>query len=190
MVYPYNMVVLWLCMLVLPVWTACGQPEGTAVEKTQRMKRLEVGDTIPEFSLIDHDGNVFDSKDYVGKHVLVVYFYPKDDSPGCTKQACAIRDQYESFTDANALVVGINSGSVESHKAFRQKHNLPFTLLSDPGDAVLKAFGVRNFMFLTGRETFVVGLDGKIAFTFKGMFKDTEHVEGVLAFLRGSSGDR
>lgn len=184
MTYSHNIKAFWLCMLALPAWLACAQPEGPATENPNRMKRLEVGDTMPAFSLLDQDGNRFNSQDYVGKQPLVVYFYPKDDSPGCTRQACAVRDQYEAFADANAKVVGINSGSVESHRAFREKHNLPFTLLSDPDNTVLRAFGVRNFLFLTGRETFVVGLDGKIAYTFRGMFKDEEHVAGALAFLQ------
>lgn len=177
---------VWLGLLVLPVWLACAQPGNT--EQTNRMKKLEIGDAMPAFSLQDHDGNAFNSQDYIGKQVLVVYFYPKDDSPGCTKQACAVRDHYEAFTHANALVVGINPGSVESHRAFREKHDLPFTLLSDPDNAVQRAFGVRNFLFMTGRETFVIGLDGKVAYTFKGMFKDEEHVTNALAFLQGSAG--
>lgn len=177
-----NMAVVWLCMM-LASCAGCVQPDGKTNQNNKPMKRLEVGDTMPKFSLMDQNGNVFDSQEYVGKQLLVVYFYPKDDSPGCTRQACAIRDQYEAFSDANAKVIGINSGNVESHKAFQEKHNLPFTLLSDPGNKVARAFGVRNFLFLTGRETFVIDREGKIAYTFKGMFKDEEHVEGVLAFL-------
>ena len=187
MTYPYHMVMFWVGVWLLPGWLACTQPERTIAEEKQAMKRLEVGDPMPQFALLDHNGNRFDSKDYIGKQALVVYFYPKDDSPGCTRQACAVRAQFEAFTAANAQVIGINSGSVESHRAFREKHNLPFTLLSDPGNAVLRAFGVRNFLFLTGRETFVIGLDGNVAYTFKGMFKDEEHVQGALAYLQANA---
>lgn len=186
MTYSYHVVMFWVCVSLLPGWLACAQPERTIADNTKSMKKLEIGDPMPQFALQDHNGDMFDTKDYVGKQALVVYFYPKDDSPGCTKQACAVRDQFEEFTAANAAVIGINSGSVESHLAFREKHNLPFTLLSDPGNVVSRAFGVRNFLFLTGRETFVIGLDGKVAYTFKGMFKDEEHVQGALAFLQGS----
>lgn len=178
---------LWLWAWLTSVCMACAQPEGAGAEKRNPMKKLEVGDPMPHFVLLDHRGKEFDTRDVVGKQALVVYFYPKDDSPGCTRQACAVRDQFEAFAASNAMVIGINSGSVESHQAFREKHNLPFTLLSDPNNEVLRMFGVRNFLFLTGRETFVIGLDGKIAYTFRGMFKDEEHVEGALAYLQGST---
>lgn len=170
--------------IMLGTMIACAQDKDTRDKTSKSMETLSIGDPVPSFVLKDEDGNDFDVNDYIGKQLLVIYFYPKDDSPGCTKQACAMRDSYAEFTDANAKVIGINSGSAESHKAFRQKHNLPFTLLSDPGNKVLKAFGVKNVLFLTGRETFVVGLDGKIAYTFRGMLKDKEHAENVLAFLK------
>lgn len=186
MAYPYQLILSWLYLLTCPVWIACAAPETDTSKQIKSMKRLEVGDIMPTFSLIDQDGNVFDSDTYVGKQFLVVYFYPQDDSPGCTKQACAVRDEYESFTDLNTKVVGINSGSVESHKAFQQKYNLPFTLLSDSGNKVSKAFGVRNYLFLTGRETFVVDLEGKIAYTFRGIFKNEEHIAGALDYLQGN----
>lgn len=148
------------------------------------MNALEVGDNAPHFILKDQDGREFDVTDYIGKKKLVIYFYPKDESPGCTKEACAFRDDFADYTDAGAMVIGINSGSVQSHKAFAENHQLPFTLLSDPGNKVLKAFGVKNVLFLTGRETFVVGLDGKIAFKYRALMNATEHNGKVLAFLK------
>ncbi len=185
MICRFRFNVLWLAISLMYMCTACAQPD-SADAKKNHMTKLEIGDTMPHFVLQDHNGEEFDTKKVVGKQALVIYFYPKDDSPGCTRQACAVRDQFEAFTDANAMVIGINSGSVQSHRAFREKHNLPFTLLSDPNNAVLRAFGVRNFLFLTGRETFVIGLDGKIAYMFRGMFKDEEHVQGALAYLQGN----
>lgn len=147
-------------------------------------KHLAVGDPVPEFSLKDQQGNQFDSRDYVGKKILVIYFYPKDETSVCTKEACAFRDSYTDFTKAGAMVVGINSGSVESHKSFGEHHHLPFTLLSDPGNKVLKLFGVKSKFFITGRETFVIDLKGRIAYTFNSFTQGQEHSEKTLEFIR------
>ena len=145
---------------------------------------LEVGDPVPQFVLRDQNNRELDISDYIGETKLVIYFYPKDESPGCTKEACAFRDSFADYTDAGATVIGINSGSVESHHAFAEKYRLPFTLLSDPGNRVLKQFGVKNVLFLTGRETFVIGLDGKVAFKYRAMMNATKHNDEVLAFLK------
>src|SRR5690606_41655436 len=102
------------------------------------------------FVLKDQNGHEVDIADYIGKEKLVIYFYPKDESPGCTKEACAFRDNFADYTDAGARVIGINSGSVESHKAFAEKHRLAITLLSDTGNRVLKESGVKTVLFLTG----------------------------------------
>src|SRR5258706_15851292 len=91
-------------------------------------KHLWIGDSIPAFSLQDQDGNTFNSTDYSGKNILVIYFYPKDESTVCTKEACSFRDNYTDFTKAGAIVIGINQASVETHKRFRLHHNLPFIL--------------------------------------------------------------
>lgn len=141
------------------------------------------GNLVPAFSLKDQDGNTFSSADFIGKKKMVIYFYPKDESGICTKEACAFRDSYADYQDAGAVVIGINSGTVASHKAFQQHHNLPFTLLSDPDNKVLKSFGIKNVLFLTGRETFVVDLNGEIAFKFRGFLNGNEHSQKVLEFL-------
>ena len=148
------------------------------------MASLQTGDKVPSFILQDQNGNDFNIDDYIGKKKLVIYFYPKDESGVCTKEACAFRDSFTAFTDANAMVIGINSASVESHKAFATHHQLPFTILSDPGNKVLKQFGIRNVLFITGRETFLVGLDGKIAFSFRAFLDGSAHSEKVLNFLK------
>ena len=148
------------------------------------MKNLEVGESIPAFVLQDQNNKTFDSKDYIGKNKLVIYFYPKDESAVCTKEACAFRDSFAEFTDAGAIVVGINSADVLSHSIFAEKNRLPFQLLSDPGNNVLKQFGIKPWLFLTGRETFVVGLDGKIAFKFRAFLNGDAHSEKVLSFLQ------
>ena len=149
------------------------------------MKTLQVGDSIPSFLLKDQDGNSFNSQDYIGKKKLVIYFYPKDESAVCTKEACAFRDSFAELADAGAAVIGINSGTVQSHKDFADKNRLPFTLLSDPDNEVLKQFGIKPWLFLTGRETFVVGTNGKIAYNFRAFLNGDAHSEKVLNFLQG-----
>jgi len=133
--------------------------------------------TIPDFKPEDQNGKIFNFWNFVGKKILVIYFYPKYESAVCTKEACACRDSYSDYIDAGAVVIGINSGTEESHKAFAQHHRLPFALLSDPGNRVLKLFGIKNLLFLTGRETFVIDLEGKIAFSFRGFLNG-----GLLSF--------
>ncbi|UFH57274.1 peroxiredoxin [Spirosoma sp. KNUC1025] len=147
-------------------------------------KPLEIGDPIPLFILKDQHGKGFHVHDWVGKKKLVIYFYPKDESGICTKEACAFRDSYQDFTDAGALVIGINAGTSASHLAFAQHHRLPFTLLSDPDNRVLTEFGIKSMLFLTGRETFVFDLSGKLVYKYKGFFNGSAHAEEVLQFLR------
>ncbi len=148
-------------------------------------KHLGVGDSIPAFSLLDQNDSLFNISEYTGKKILVIYFYPKDESSGCTKEACSFRDNYKEFTKAGAMVIGINSGTVDSHRKFMQNHQLPFTLLSDPENKVLKMFGVKTkFFFITGRETFVVDKSGKIVFTFDSFTNGAAHEQEALQFVR------
>jgi thioredoxin-dependent peroxiredoxin len=144
---------------------------------------LKVGDPVPAFTLTDQNGKPFSIADYIGKKILVIYFYPKDESMVCTKEACSFRDKYADFTQKGALVIGINAGTVDSHHAFQQNHQLPFILLSDPDNKVLKSFGVHGSFFMTGRETFVVDLSGKVVFTYNSMLQGTRHEEETLAFI-------
>jgi thioredoxin-dependent peroxiredoxin len=146
-------------------------------------KALTVGDPIPVFSLRDQNDSVFNSTDFTGKKILVIYFYPRDESSGCTKEACSFRDNYSEFTKAGAMVIGINAGTVDSHKKFIQHHQLPFTLLSDPGNKVLKMFGVKSKFFISGRETFVVDKTGKIVFTFDVFMNGPAHEKEALNFI-------
>jgi len=151
------------------------------------MKMIKIGSNVPEFTLPDQDGNLFDINSVIGKKNLVIYFYPKDDSPGCTKEACSFRDQFEDFTAADAVVIGISGQSVKSHKEFAEKHRLSFTLLSDEGNKIRKLFGVPTDLFglLPGRVTFVADKKGKVIFTFNSQTKATEHVEEALRILKG-----
>ena len=147
---------------------------------------METLTKTPDFTLKDQDGNSFAIKDVIGKKKLVIFFYPKDESPVCTKEACSFRDHFEVFQQAGAMLIGISADSVESHKKFQQNHHLPYTLLSDPGNKVLKQFGIKNVLFLTGRETFVIDLQGNIAFQFRSMLNGKAHIEKTLAFLQNS----
>lgn len=149
-------------------------------------KHLEAGDKVPQFSLYDQDGKPFNISNEIGKHVLVIYFYPKDESMVCTKEACAFRDSFNDFTKAGAMVIGINGGTVASHKEFQQHYKLPFTLLSDPDNKVYHLFGVKNKMFFSGRETFVVDLKGKIVYEHEAMLEGKEHADDALAYIKSA----
>lgn len=149
-------------------------------------KVLAVGDAMPSFLLRDQDGEIFNSADHVGKSMLVIYFYPKDESMVCTKEACSFRDSFNEFTKAGAKVIGINGGTVASHKAFQEHYKLPFILLSDPGDKVYNLFGVSGKMFMTGRETFVVDLKGKIVYMHQAMLEGRAHADQALKFIKTS----
>jgi peroxiredoxin Q/BCP len=149
----------------------------------EQSKHIIVGDSVPVFSLHDQNDSLFNISDYIGKKILVIYFYPKDESSGCTKEACSFRDNYHMFTKAGAMVIGINSGTVDSHKKFIQNHLLPFTLLSDPGNKVLKMFGVKSKFFITGRETFVIDMLGKVIFTYDSFTNGSAHEKETLQFI-------
>ena len=147
---------------------------------------ITAGQTVPEFSLPDQDGATVSSSQLRGAW-SVVYFYPKDDTPGCTAESCSFRDNFEAFTDAGAKVIGISSDSVESHKAFAQKHRLPFTLLADTDGAVRKQFGVTKTLgLLPGRVTYVIDPDGVVRKVFSSQFKPKKHIDEALATITGS----
>ena len=151
-------------------------------------KKLGVGDKIPSFSLTNQAGQTVSSTELLGAGPLVIYFYPKDDTPGCTAEACAFRDQYEVFKEAGAEVVGISSDSTESHSGFAARHSLPFVLLSDPGGKLRKQFGARDFGLIPGRYTYVVDRDGVIRHTFTSQFRATQHVEEALGVIKRLAG--
>lgn len=145
---------------------------------------LKVGERLPDFTAINTDGTVFDSKDYIGKQPVVIYFYPKDNTPGCTVQACGFRDNYQDFKDLGAEVIGISADSVTSHLKFKSKFNLPFILLSDNNKKLRKLFGVENsLIFLPGRETFVADKNGIILMVFNSMSSKI-HIDKALKILK------
>jgi peroxiredoxin Q/BCP len=150
------------------------------------MNEIKTGSSVPSFILPDQNGKSFDINSVLGKKNLVIYFYPKDDSPGCTKEACSFRDQFEVFKEADAVIIGISGQSVESHKEFAGKHGLSFTLLSDEGDKIRRRFGVpTNFLgLLPGRVTYIADRTGKVIFIFDSQTKATEHVNEALRILK------
>lgn len=149
------------------------------------MKELKVGDTIPRFTAKDTNGNDFDSANAVGQKPLVIYFYPKDNTPGCTAQACSFRDQYEDFKDLGAEVIGISSDSVASHQKFSKQFKLPFILLSDSDKKIRKLFGVPAGMFglLPGRVTYVTDKNGVIQMIFDSVLA-TKHISKALETIK------
>ncbi|PKQ60882.1 peroxiredoxin [Labilibaculum filiforme] len=150
------------------------------------MEELRIGSTVPNFELKDQDGKLFQFDAVRGKKNLVIYFYPKDDTPGCTKEACAFRDQFEVFEEAEALIIGISAQSVDSHLKFAQKHKLNFTLLSDNGNKVRKLFGVPSNLFglIPGRVTYLINKEGKVVYLFNSQTKSEKHVEEALRILQ------
>lgn len=150
---------------------------------------LQVGDLAPDFSLPTDRGTTFRLSELRGQPV-VLYFYPKDDTPGCTAEACAFRDQYEDFQDLGAQVVGVSSDSEASHQKFVQKHRLPFPLLADAGGQVRKLYEVpRAFLgLLPGRVTFVIDAEGRIAYIFNSMSGATDHVRNTKEVLQKLQG--
>jgi len=134
----------------------------SCVPSVNNMKQVQKGSTVPQFALPDQNGKLFDIASVLGKKNLVIYFYPKDDSPGCTKEACTFRDQYEVFQEADAEIIGISSDDVESHRRFAEKYRLTYTLLSDEDGKVRKLFRVPSDLFgiLPGRVTYVINKQG------------------------------
>jgi len=152
---------------------------------SQDMKKISVGSTVPSFELKDQQGDLFQIDSVLGKKNLVLYFYPKDDTPGCTAQACAFRDQFEVFKEADAMIIGISEQSVESHLKFAEKYHLNFTLLSDEGNKVRKLFDVPTNLFglIAGRVTYIVNKEGKVIFIFNSQNQTKKHVTEALRIL-------
>jgi peroxiredoxin Q/BCP len=146
---------------------------------------LGSGAKAPDFTLNDQHGQPVSLSSFRGQKNVVVYFYPKDDTPGCTKESCAFRDHVTAFSDVGAVVIGISSDSESSHKAFAEKYNLPFTLLSDRGGKVRASFGVPATLgMLPGRVTYVIDKQGTIRHAFNSQMNPTKHVDEALEVLK------
>jgi len=136
---------------------------------------------------MDQNGKTVRLSDYRGKNATVVYFYPKDETAGCTAEECRFRDDFEKFSDAGAVVFGISDDSPESHRRFVANHRLPFQLLSDKGGTVRKLFGVKKTLgIIPGRVTFVIDRDGIVRHTFNSQADPERHVDEALAALGGT----
>ncbi|MFK7935539.1 MAG: peroxiredoxin [Saprospiraceae bacterium] len=149
------------------------------------MAKIQKGSQLPTFQLKNQNDELVDSQSFNGKPV-VIYFYPKDDTPGCTAEACSFRDSYEDFTDAGAEVVGISADSPKSHAAFAKKHRLPFVLLSDKGNKVRKLFGVPGSLFglLPGRVTYIFDKNGVCQHVFDSQMNATKHVKEAMEAIK------
>ena len=148
------------------------------------MARIREGDKAPDFALRAQDGRVVTLESLVGKGSLVLYFYPKDKTPGCTAEAGAFRDSYAKFGELGAQVVGISSDSVESHKGFASECDLPFKILSDAKGEVRKRYGVPSSLgLLPGRVTYVIDRHGTVRNVFSSQLQVTRHVEEALKAL-------
>ncbi len=148
-------------------------------------KKVSVGSIAPDFTLPSQSGEPVSLRDFLGKRPVVLFFYPKDNTPGCTRQVCAIRDEFEGFAKLDAEVVGISSDPVSSHERFTEDHNLPFTLLSDEGGRVRQLYGApKTFGLFPGRVTYVIDKEGVVRHVFSSQLGVTRHVEEALRVLR------
>lgn len=164
----------WLSRFILPF--------------TPLLLAVAAGSPAPEFSAPNQDGKILRLSDFKGKFVLL-YFYPKDDTPGCTKEACAFRDQFASLKKMNTVVLGVSRQDAKSHQAFIAKHKLPFDLLVDEDGSIAKAFGV-GLMPVIGfhkRQSVLVGPDGKVLRFYESV-DPTKHVDEVMADVKKAGG--
>ncbi|MEO1804790.1 MAG: peroxiredoxin [Bacteroidota bacterium] len=152
------------------------------------MSKLTIGDHAPDFELLNQDGEPVTLGQFKGKKNVVLFFYPKDETPGCIKEVCSFRDSYEQFQELGAEVIGISSDSVDSHKLFALNRRLPFHLLSDPKGKARKLYtvstGALGISLLAGRETFVIGKQGIIRHRFASMFQIDQHINDALKVVK------
>jgi peroxiredoxin Q/BCP len=146
---------------------------------------VKVGDKAPDFTLPSQMGDNVTLSEYQGKKNVVLYFYPKDETRGCTREACEFRDRYDVFTGLGAEVLGVSSDTLESHKSFATHHGLPFLLLSDEDGKVRKLYGVPSSMgIIPGRVTFIIDKKGVVRHVFSSQFQPEKHIEEALKVLK------
>lgn len=152
----------------------------------RRMKdKVKVGSVAPGFTLPSQAGEMVSLEDFFGRKPVVLFFYPKDDSPGCTREVCVFRDNFEEFGKLDAEVIGISSDSVESHRSFAVKHDLSFTLLSDEAGNIRRLYGVpKTFGLFPGRVTYVIDREGVVRHVFASQLSVERHVQEALTALR------
>jgi peroxiredoxin Q/BCP len=150
------------------------------------MPTVQVGDTAPTFTAPLQDGGTFDSATLLGRKWLVLFFYPKDNTPVCTREACAFRDSYEAFVAAGAEVVGVSSDSAATHARFAEKHRLPFPIVADTDRRLRRLFGVANPLgVIPGRVTYVIDREGVVRLVYAALFASDAHVKQALAAVGG-----
>jgi len=147
--------------------------------------RIKVGDKAPDFTLRSQTGEDVTLSSFRGKKAVVLFFYPKDDTPGCTAEACDFRDSHARFTGSGAEVLGVSSDSVESHERFAGKHNLPMKLLSDPRGEVRALYGVKSTLgIMPGRSTYIIDREGVVRYLFESQLRAREHVKRALEIIQ------
>jgi peroxiredoxin Q/BCP len=155
------------------------------------MKNIQIGDPAPDFSTTDSQGQPLALADFIGQKDLVLFFYPADESPVCTKEACSFRDAYQQFIEAGAEVVGVSSDSILSHQRFAGRLRLPFRLVSDNDCALRRAFGVSKTLgLLPGRVTYLIDRQGIVRHRFQSQFSADKHVSEMLKVLRQIENNR
>ncbi|BDC17610.1 peroxiredoxin [Acidianus sp. HS-5] len=143
---------------------------------------VKVGNKAPIFEGVTDNGDKISLEDFLGKSNIVLYFYPKDDTPGCTREACAFRDNWDLLKDYDVVVIGVSSDNVESHKRFKEKYKLPFILISDPDQRIRELYGAKGFI-LPDRVTFVIDKKGIIRHVYKSQLNPANHVNEALKTL-------
>jgi peroxiredoxin Q/BCP len=150
------------------------------------MAKITVGQPAPDWQLPDTSGQLVSLQQFRGQWV-VLYFYPKDDTPGCTAEACAFRDSYEEFQNAGAVVIGVSGDDTPSHERFKSKYNLPFILVSDANNQLRRTYGVpATFGLIPGRVTYVIDPEGVVRLVFDSQFDFRAHVDKALATIKAS----
>ncbi len=145
---------------------------------------VKVGDKAPDFTLASSTGESVTLSEFFGKKSLVIFFYPMDESPVCSREAEAFRDTYESFKELKAEVIGVSSQTMDSHKSFARRHSLPFILLSDPNNKVRKQYGIASTLgVVPGRATFVIDKAGIVKYVFSSQWQPTKHAKEALRAL-------
>ena len=153
------------------------------------MPSIAVGEKAPPFEAMLQDGSTFDSASLLGRKSLVLFFYPKDNTPVCTQQACAFRDAYAQFVAADVEVVGVSGDSPESHRRFAARHALPFPIISDAGGALRRLFGVpRAWGVFPGRVTYVIDKEGVVRMTYNATLAAEPHVRKALEAVTAQGG--
>lgn len=151
--------------------------------------KVQVGEAAPDFTAPRTGSGEFRLSDFTGKSAVVLYFYPRDETPGCTAEACAFRDAYDLFLEAGAEVVGVSGDSVASHERFAERHELPFILICDKGGAIRRLYGVKATLGVwPGRVTFVIDKSGTVRHIFSSQTDSVRHVEEALRTITSAAG--